>query len=72
MAFDEGFSALHVGRAPSRFRAGGDLAEAARAHKGMAVLHHPVLLGGAADVEEVAAAVHKIAANAGRLCRDRE
>jgi dTDP-4-amino-4,6-dideoxygalactose transaminase len=67
MAFDEGFAALHVGRSPSRFRAGGELTEAMRAHHGMVVLHHPVLLGDGADVEELTTAVHKIAANASQL-----
>ncbi len=63
MAFDEGFRALHAGRSPSRFRRAGDLAEADRAHRGAVVLHHPILLGSAADVSDVAAAVRKIYAN---------
>jgi dTDP-4-amino-4,6-dideoxygalactose transaminase len=67
MAFDEGFRALHAGRSPSRFRRGGDLAEADRAHRGAVVLHHPVLLGSEADVNGVAAAVRKTYANARRL-----
>ncbi len=60
IAFDEGFRALHVGRSPSRFRAAGSLAEAERAHHGTLVLHHPVLLGGEAEVKEVVEAVHKV------------
>jgi dTDP-4-amino-4,6-dideoxygalactose transaminase len=67
VAFDEGFRALHVGRSPSRFRRGGDLSEADRAHRGAVVLHHPVLLGSEADVSDVAAAVRKIYANVGCL-----
>jgi dTDP-4-amino-4,6-dideoxygalactose transaminase len=67
IAFDEGFRALHAGRSPTRFRRAGDLAEADRAHRGAVVLHHPVFLGSEADVDEVAAAVRKIYANAGRL-----
>jgi dTDP-4-amino-4,6-dideoxygalactose transaminase len=63
IAFDEGFRALHAGRSPSRFRRGGELSEADRAHRGAVVLHHPVLLGGEADVSEVAAAVRKTYAN---------
>jgi dTDP-4-amino-4,6-dideoxygalactose transaminase len=63
MAFDEGFRALHAGRSPSRFRRAGELAEADRAHRGAVVLHHPVLLGGEADIVEVAAALRKIYAN---------
>jgi dTDP-4-amino-4,6-dideoxygalactose transaminase len=60
IAFDEGFRAAHVGRSPSRFRASGSLAEAEKAHHGTVVLHHPVLLGTEADMEEVARAVHKV------------
>jgi dTDP-4-amino-4,6-dideoxygalactose transaminase len=69
IAFDEGFRALHASRSPSRFRRVGDLTEADRAHRGAVVLHHPVLLGGEADVSEVAAAVRKTYAYAGRLAR---
>jgi dTDP-4-amino-4,6-dideoxygalactose transaminase len=67
IAVDTGFNALHVGRSPNRFRRVGDLAEAERAHHQTVVLHHPVLLGTPADVEEVALAIAKIYANAGRL-----
>jgi dTDP-4-amino-4,6-dideoxygalactose transaminase len=67
VAFDEGFRALHVGRSPSRFRRGGDLPEAERAHRGAVILHHPVLLGSEADVSGVVAAVRKTYANARRL-----
>ncbi len=67
IAFDEGFRAGHVGRSPSRYRKGGDLAEAERAGAGCVVLHHPVLLGTTDDVEEVARAVRKVYGSAGRL-----
>ncbi len=67
IAFDEGFRALHAGRSPSRFRRGGDLSEADLAHRGVVVLHHPVLLGTATDVSEVAAAVRKIYASSALL-----
>ncbi len=60
IAFDEGFRALHAGRSAKRYRKAGELTEADRAHTGTVVLHHPVLLGEAADVDEVAAAVWKI------------
>jgi dTDP-4-amino-4,6-dideoxygalactose transaminase len=60
IAFDEGFRALHVGRSPSRFRQAGELSESERAHHGMLVLHHPVLLGNANDLDEVVLAVEKI------------
>jgi dTDP-4-amino-4,6-dideoxygalactose transaminase len=63
IAVDEGFRALHVGRSPSRFRQAGELPEATHAHAGIVVLHHPVLLGTAADIEEVAVAVRKVYAH---------
>lgn len=67
IAFDEGFRALHVGRSPNRYRAGGDLTESERAHHGAIVLHHPVLLGSDKDLEEVATAVRKVYASADKL-----
>jgi dTDP-4-amino-4,6-dideoxygalactose transaminase len=69
VAMDEGFRSLHVGRAPSRFRAAGSLAEADRAHSGTVVLHHPVLLGPRSGIEEVAQAVAKVHANVERLAK---
>ncbi len=66
IALDEGFRALHVGRAASRWRAAGPLAEAERAHRGCLVLHHPVLLDAGA-VEQVARALWRIRAFADRL-----
>lgn len=67
IAFNEGFRALHVGRSPSRFRQGGDLTEAAKAHHGTVILHHPVLLGNPAEVEEVAWVIRKIHVNSVRI-----
>jgi dTDP-4-amino-4,6-dideoxygalactose transaminase len=66
-AFDEGFRALHVGRSPSRYRRAGDLTEAERAHHGTVILHHPVLLGAAAEIEQAAEALRKVHACAGML-----
>ncbi len=60
IALSEGFAAAHVGRSPRRFRQGGGLHEAERAHNGCIVLHHPVLLGSPEDIADVAQAVHKI------------
>jgi perosamine synthetase len=67
IAMDEGFHAAHVGRSPRRFRKGGDLTEADRAHAGMLVLHHPVLLETPGDLEQVAAALQKIHRHAEEL-----
>jgi dTDP-4-amino-4,6-dideoxygalactose transaminase len=67
IALDEGFRALHMGRSPSRWRGIGPFPHAERAHGGTVVLHHPVLLGAEADIEQVADAVKKIHAHAERL-----
>lgn len=62
---DPGFRAAHVGRAPSRFRRVGDLANATRAHDSLLVLHHPVLLGTAEDLARLAATVQKLCCHSG-------
>jgi perosamine synthetase len=67
IALDEGFRSLHVGRSPRRLRCAGPLPEAERAHAGTVVLHHPVLLGGADEIEQVAAAVRKVQTHARAL-----
>src|SRR5262249_55479677 len=67
VALDEGFRALQVGRSPSRWRATGPLTQAERAHHETVVLHHPVLLGADADIEEVVRAIAKIHTHAERL-----
>jgi len=71
IAFDAGFHAAHVGRSPSRFRRVGELTQAERAHAGTVVLHHPVLLGSATDIAEVATAVAKTRQHASLLSRER-
>ena len=67
VALDEGFKSLHVGRSPGRYRAGGPLTEAERAHASTIVLHHPVLLGPPERITEVALAVAKVHAYAQKL-----
>ncbi|MCS6852590.1 MAG: aminotransferase class V-fold PLP-dependent enzyme [Gemmataceae bacterium] len=67
IAFDEGFPALHVGRSPRRYRSLGPLDEATRAHQGVLVLHHPVLLGSDDDVRQVAEAISKVWSQAHEL-----
>jgi len=67
IAFDEGFRALHMGRSPTRWRAAEPLPQAEQAHRGTVVLHHPVLLGTDADMEQVALAVTKIHTHTARL-----
>jgi dTDP-4-amino-4,6-dideoxygalactose transaminase len=60
VAFDSGFRAAHIGRAPNRYRGEGALTESERAHHGCVVLHHPVLLGGSEDLAAVAEGVGKV------------
>ncbi len=67
IAMDEGFRALHVGRSPGRYRRAGPLEESERAHQGVVVLHHPVLLEPDAGVRQVAEAVRKVWRHADRL-----
>ncbi len=67
IALDEGFRALHAGRSASRWRAGGPLDEVERAHRGMLILHHPVLLMGDEGVTQVAEALRRVHAHAERL-----
>jgi dTDP-4-amino-4,6-dideoxygalactose transaminase len=69
IALDEGFAGLHVGRSPLRMRLPAELHEAFRAHSGVVVLHHPVLLGDRSDIEQIVAAIGKVYANADRLSR---
>lgn len=63
IALDAGFPAAHVGRSPRRYRAASELVEASRAHREAVVLHHPVLLEGAAGVAEILRAVAKVHAH---------
>ncbi len=67
VALADGFPPAHVGRSPRRFRRGSNLAESERAGLGCVVLHHPVLLGTAEDVEEVGAAWRKVHRHAAEL-----
>lgn len=60
IALTPGFRALHVGRSPSRFQAGGDLGNAQEAHNWCVTLHHPVLGLGRDDVRQVATAIRKV------------
>lgn len=67
VAMDAGFRAAHVGRSPGRFRSAGSLTEAERAHSGVVILHHPVLLCNEADLAAVARAIRRTYAYAKRL-----
>jgi dTDP-4-amino-4,6-dideoxygalactose transaminase len=67
IAFDEGFRGLHAGRSASRWRAGGPLDEVDRAHRGMLILHHPVLLCSDQEISQVALALKRVHAHRQRL-----
>jgi perosamine synthetase len=67
IAFDAGFSSLHVGRSPSRYRADDELPEATRAGEGCVKLHHPILLAGNESVEIVARTLANIYRNANEI-----
>jgi hypothetical protein len=60
IAIDPGFAALHVGRSTERYKKGGELAEAERAHRECLILHHPVLLESESSLREIAVAVQKV------------
>jgi dTDP-4-amino-4,6-dideoxygalactose transaminase len=60
VAFDPGFKALHLSRAPSRFLAAGSLPEATRLHNDCVILHHPILLGYEEEISRVARAVRSV------------
>jgi dTDP-4-amino-4,6-dideoxygalactose transaminase len=67
IAVDAGFRALHRIHAARRYRAVGDLPHATRADTQVLVLHHPVLLGGSDDVEQILAAIGKVQRHAHAL-----
>lgn len=67
IAFDEGFRAMYIGRAPQRFRAIGPLTNAELAHRSVVMLHHPVLSLGVDAIEKVALAVQKTYRNIHRF-----
>lgn len=69
ISLDDGFKALHVGRSPNRFRASGALTEATRAHEGILVLHHPILLAPHDQMETFASGIDKVYANVHLLRR---
>ncbi|MBC7818601.1 MAG: aminotransferase class V-fold PLP-dependent enzyme [Planctomycetaceae bacterium] len=58
IALDPGFRALHRTHARGRFRAVNELANATRADESILVLHHPVLLGTAGDMQAIRDAIN--------------
>jgi perosamine synthetase len=67
VALDPGFRALHAGRSPGRYRAAGELTEAARAGADVLTLHHPLLLRSSAEIDRAAGAIGKLVRHAGDL-----
>lgn len=66
VALDPGFRSLHRTHSRRRFR-GNSLDHADAADDQTLVLHHPVLAGSDADIDQIAAAVDKIVRHAARL-----
>jgi len=60
IAMDAGFRALHRIHSRRRFHQSGSLTEADRADRQTVVLHHPILLGDEAGLEQIVAAVEKV------------
>ncbi|MEO2016507.1 MAG: aminotransferase class V-fold PLP-dependent enzyme [Fuerstiella sp.] len=57
VALDSAFTALHKTHSQRRFRAVGDLSNAAALHEELMILHHPVLLQGADEIDALVAAI---------------
>jgi perosamine synthetase len=68
VAVDEGFRALHAGRSTRRWRAGGALTEADRAHRGTVMLHHPILLADDEALGRVVEALRRAWVHRKALC----
>lgn len=62
IALDPGFRSLHMIHSRRRFRAVGNLSVATAADTGILVLHHPVLLGTEADIDQIVEAAQAIRA----------
>ncbi len=60
IAIDPGFRALHTTHSRRRYRSVGELTNAADADQHVLVLHHPVLLGEQADMDQIIAALDKV------------
>lgn len=69
IALDVGFRALHAIHGSRRYRLVGDLPVAGDADERVVVLHHPVLLGEQGDIDQIAAALDKVAQSA-RMIRE--
>lgn len=65
--FDPGFAGLHQIHARRRFRSVGELPNATRACASVVMLHHPILLEGSAAVQQIRAALDKVAHHATML-----
>ncbi|MEZ6128415.1 MAG: aminotransferase class V-fold PLP-dependent enzyme [Planctomycetaceae bacterium] len=63
VAMDAAFFALHRIHSRSRFRAIGNLSNADELHDRLMVLHHPVLLGGAEEMERLTTVISDVIGN---------
>lgn len=69
IALHGGFRALHATHSRRRFRSVGELPHATEADRNVLTLHHPILLGSDADLDEVFVAIERIRGAAERIHR---
>jgi dTDP-4-amino-4,6-dideoxygalactose transaminase len=67
IACDAGFRSLAATHSQRRFRASGNLTNAADADRRVVTLHHPVLLGSDDDIRQITAALAKVRAFASTI-----
>jgi len=67
IALDAGFRALHKTHSSQRFRKAGDLEHATRADDCVLTLHHPVLLEGEEQWQQIVAAIDRVARHAAQI-----
>ncbi len=67
IALDPGFRALHRTHSSKRFRTAGAMSNATRADECVLTLHHPVLLGTIANLQQVVSAIERVSRHATKL-----
>lgn len=60
IAIDAGFRSLHRSHSQRRFQAPGPLPHADEADEKVLVLHHPILLGATADLDQISVAIQRV------------
>lgn len=70
VALDPGLSALHETHARRRFRTVGDLERASQQIQSIVTLHHPVLLRGAIELQQIVSSVQRVQRFAARIAEE--